>query len=75
MAHEMNPQHLLARTLSLVFTVVFVISIFITDDLLRQSLMILAGLPQLILMPAIWTWAWQSKVRKCREEVLKLFVQ
>lgn len=75
MAHAVGPQHLPARVTSLIFTIVFIVSIFITNDLLRQSLMIMTGLPQIILLPVIWVWEWQSKVRKRREEILELFTQ
>lgn len=75
MAYAVGPQHFPTRITSLVFTVVFVASIFTPNELLRDSLMMLAGLPQIILMPAIWVWAWQDKVRKHREAVLELFTQ
>jgi hypothetical protein len=75
MAHEMSPQHFPARITSLLFTAVFIISIFIPNELVRHSLMMLAGLPQIILMPAILIWEWQNKVRRRREEVLELFTQ
>jgi hypothetical protein len=75
MAHEMNPQHFPARITSLIFTAVFIISVFIPNGFLKDSLMMLAGLPQIILMPALLIWERQNKVRKRREEVLELFTQ
>jgi hypothetical protein len=71
----MSPHHFPARITSLIFTAVFIISIFIPNGFLKDSLMMLAGLPQIILMPAIYVWEWQNKVRKRREEVLELFTQ
>lgn len=70
----MTPQ-LAVRTVSLFFTAVFIVGMFIPDNFLSWSIMMIAGLPQVVFVPAICVWDWKKMTCKRREEVLELFTQ